>query len=134
MKFIIDKEWLLKRAAAEDKEEIAAGALHIDLLPAGSAAAGSESLVPAFGRLISLSADGPLRIWLALRGSRSQNSSRSSMSPSMYLDPAPFINSPPRLVCPKNECSSFRATRSSGTLVLGRKRSGSQRDLSPSRS
>ena len=55
MKFTIDKEWLLKRAAAEDKEEISAGALHLDLLPTAPAATGSESLVPAFGRLINLS-------------------------------------------------------------------------------
>ena len=54
MKFTFDKEWLLKRAAAEDREEIAAGALHLDLLPGGPAAPGSESLVPAFGRLINL--------------------------------------------------------------------------------
>lgn len=54
MKFAFDKEWLQRRAATEDKEEIAAGALHLDLIPTGTAVPGSETLVPAFGRLINL--------------------------------------------------------------------------------
>lgn len=57
MKFTFDKAWLLSRAAEEDKDrtDIAAGALHLDLLPPVTGTPKQENHIPAIGRLVSLS-------------------------------------------------------------------------------